>query len=196
MIIGRDLTQRLANWARCHRWYAQRGRCLSVEGRSRNKPGQEVEYENGEWRVGSGPPKSPPTGLDVLDAWEIELAWRSLSDLDRWVIKLNVHDQTDRGTDDLTPWQGMCKCSRIVREKSGRHVRPERWWNAVRDARKAVRDAIAELESVNSREWVVERGEAQLLQVLKLWGITRVVDSLDELAATTTVAPAYAVAPA
>lgn len=109
---------RLHNWVRAHQWYRARGRAFSLEGRYRPPRGVEVEYETGD------PPPKAPIPIDILDAWDVELAWRRCSAVSRWTLKAHYHDKME-----------PVKACNLLRRLAGLYLRPHQWREYLRAGR-------------------------------------------------------------
>jgi hypothetical protein len=113
------MQKRLRNWVMAHKWFRQHGHAFSLEGRHRSNRGNEAEYENG-----LPPPPPAPLDIDIWDAWEVELAWRSCTKRSRWCLKYHYHDQ-------LHP---NLACI-LIRKLAGILLRHQDWRHYMRDAR-------------------------------------------------------------
>lgn len=153
-----SLADRLDNWRRAHTWFASHGQCFSLEGRWRSP-------QHWEELTSTIPPL-----IDVLDAWEVELAWRSTTSKARWVIKLSVMDRQD------VSWPERSKCARLVRTMTASNVQPREWRQHVQEAKQEIADALTEIE-FGGKDTVLQRGDANLLHILRMFGIKPSVET-------------------
>ena len=106
------LRDRVFNWSRAHRWYRANGRAFSLEGAYRSpQPWHEVPICHG-------------PGIDLFDAWEVELAWRKISATSRWCLKMHYHDA-------MHP---VAAC-RLIRKYAALSLRASSWRDYLRTAR-------------------------------------------------------------
>jgi hypothetical protein len=161
------LRDRLDNWRRAHVWFAGRGQCFSLEGRWRS-PQHWEELTT-----------TMPPSIDILDAWNVELAWRSITSKGRWVIKLNIISRSDIGDEKIGKWGAINKCAREVRSMTAANVQPKDWREHVQAAKLEISDALDEMDC-GGKATIIARGNDNLLQVLAMFGINRVAETVPE----------------
>lgn len=73
------------NWVRCVRFGYVRGHCASIEGRYRAERGEGLESR-----------RQPRIEVIESRGWLVETAWRTLPDVERWMLKLHfIRNQED-----------------------------------------------------------------------------------------------------